>query len=68
MYSKLGERIVVEEQAGKERAEYATNLLHNLAGKIEAEFGSGFSLRQLERARQFYRTYPIADAIQLISI
>jgi predicted nuclease of restriction endonuclease-like (RecB) superfamily len=35
-----------------------------LAAKIEPEFGSGFSVRQLERARQFYRTYPIASAVR----
>ncbi len=64
MYWKLGERIVVEEQAGRERAEYGTYLLQNLAQKIEAEFGSGFSVRQLERARQFYRTYPITSALR----
>jgi len=64
MYWKLGERIVVEEQAGRERAEYGTYLLHNLANKIESEFGSGFSVRQLERARQFYRTYPITSALR----
>ena len=64
MYWKLGERIVVEEQQGKERAEYGSYLLRNLAEQLEPEFGSGFSVRQLERARQFYRTYPIASAVR----
>ncbi len=64
MYWKLGERIVVEEQQGKERAEYGSYLLRNLAVQLELEFGSGFSLRQLERARRFYRTYPIASALR----
>jgi hypothetical protein len=64
MYWKLGERIVVEEQQGKERAEYGTYLLKNLAEKIKPEFGSGFSIRQLERARQFYNTFPIASALR----
>ncbi|KAA6339100.1 hypothetical protein EZS27_012961, partial [termite gut metagenome] len=64
MYWKLGERIIVEEQQGQERAEYGTYLIRNLATKIEPEFGSGFSIRQLERARQFYRTYPIASAVR----
>jgi predicted nuclease of restriction endonuclease-like (RecB) superfamily len=64
MYWKLGERIIVEEQQGQERAEYGTYLIRNLATKIEPEFGSGFSIRQLERARQFYRTYPIASALR----
>jgi hypothetical protein len=35
-----------------------------LAEQIEPEFGSGFSVRQLERARQFYLAYPIATAVR----
>ena len=64
MYWRLGERIFVEEQRGENRAEYGTYLIRNLAGMIEPEFGSGFSVRQLELARQFYRTYPIANALR----
>ena len=64
MYWKLGERIFNEEQQGEERAEYGSYLIKELAGKMEAEFGSGFSIRQLERARQFYRTFPIASALR----
>ncbi len=64
MYWKLGERIVIEEQQGKERAEYGTYLLKNLAENLEPEFGSGFSVRILEQCRQFYRTYPIANAVR----
>jgi predicted nuclease of restriction endonuclease-like (RecB) superfamily len=64
MYWRLGERIFVEEQKGAERAEYGAYLIKNLAKTIEPEFGSGFAVRQLERARQFYRTYPIASALR----
>ncbi|MCL2020434.1 MAG: DUF1016 N-terminal domain-containing protein [Oscillospiraceae bacterium] len=32
--------------------------------KIEPEFGSGFSIRQLQRSRQFYRLYPIVSALR----
>ena len=64
MYWKLGERIFIEEQKGQDRAEYGAYLLQNVALEIEKEFGSGFSVRQLERARQFYRTYPIASALR----
>ena len=64
MYWKLGERIFLEEQHGENRAEYGVYLIRNLAKSIEPEFGSGFSIRQLERARQFYRTYPIASALR----
>jgi predicted nuclease of restriction endonuclease-like (RecB) superfamily len=64
MYWKMGERIFNEEQQGKERAEYGAYLIRNLALVIEPEFGSGFSHRQLERSRQFYRTFPIASAVR----
>jgi hypothetical protein len=64
MYWKLGERIFVEEQQEKERAEYGKYLIKNLSKEIEPEYGSGFSIRLLERARQFYRTYPITSALR----
>lgn len=55
---------MLEEQKGQDRAEYGAYLLQNVALEIEKEFGSGFSVRQLERARRFYRTYPIATALR----
>ncbi|MDR1092396.1 MAG: PDDEXK nuclease domain-containing protein [Prevotella sp.] len=64
MYWNLGERIFIEEQQEKERAEYGKYLIKNLSKEIEPEYGSGFSIRQLERARQFYRTYPITSALR----
>lgn len=64
MYWKLGERIFVEEQGGKERADYGEYLIKNLASVLEKEYGSGFCRRQLERARQFYTIYPIATALR----
>jgi len=64
MYWKVGERIFNEEQQGKERADYGSYLIRELAKEIEPEYGSGFSVRQLERSRQFYRTYPIASAVR----
>ena len=63
MYWKIGRRILEEEQKGKERADYGTYLLKNLAKKLEPEYGSGFSVRQLEMCRQFYRVYPIANTV-----
>lgn len=64
MYWNLGKRIFEEEQQGKERADYGTYLIKNLAKRLEPEFGSGFGIRQLERARSFYRTYPIASTVR----
>jgi len=58
MYWHMGERIFVEEQGGQDRATYGEYLIRDLSKELEGEFGSGFSARQLERARKFYRTYP----------
>lgn len=64
MYWNIGRRIFDEEQAGKERADYGSYLIRNLAKTLEPEYGSGFTMRQLERSRQFYRLYPIASALR----
>ena len=64
MYWNLGKRIFEEEQQGKARADYGTHLIKNLASTLESEYGSGFGIRQLEQSRQFYRIYPIANALR----
>ena len=64
MYWNIGKRIFEEEQQGKERADYGAYLIKNLAKELEPEYGSGFGQRQLERARQFYRIYPIASTVR----
>ncbi|MET4076487.1 YhcG family protein [Hymenobacter sp. UYCo722] len=38
--------------------------IKGLAAELQPQFGSGFSGRQLERYRQFYRTFPIASALR----
>ena len=63
MYWNIGKRILETEQSGKDRAGYGSYLLKNLAKRLEPEYGSGFSVRQLEMCRQFYRTYPIANTV-----
>ena len=63
MYWNLGQRIFEEEQQGKERAEYGTRLIRGLAERLEPEYGSGFNYRQLFFCRQFYRDYPIVNAL-----
>jgi len=64
MYWQIGRTILEEEQDGKERAEYGAHLLKNLAKELEPEYGTSFSVRQLELSRQFYRTFPIANALR----
>ncbi|MBR4572698.1 MAG: DUF1016 family protein [Prevotella sp.] len=64
MYWQLGRRIFEEEQQGKERADYGTYLLQNLAKRLEPEYGSGFGYRQLKFCRQFYRIYPNGNTLR----
>ena len=64
MYWHMGKRIFEEEQQGKDRADYGNYLIKNLAKQLQPEYGSGFSVRQLEMCRQFYRLYPIANALR----
>lgn len=63
MYWSIGKRIFEEEQQGKNRADYGTYLIKFLSEQLQPEYGSGFSVRQLERYRQFYRTFPIATTL-----
>ena len=63
MYWELGRKIVEEEQLGNERAEYGKFLIKNLSQFLKISYGSGFSKRQLEFARKFYRVYPIAQTL-----
>lgn len=63
MYWHIGKRIFEEEQRGENRATYGKYLTQLIANEIEPEFGSGFSKRQIELFRQFYRVFPIANAV-----
>lgn len=64
LYWNIGQRIFVEEQEGKQRADYGKELIKNLSKELEPTFGSGYSIRQLELMRQFYRTFPITNALR----
>lgn len=64
MYWEIGRHIVEEEQNGKGRADYGTFLLKNLAEVLEKDFGSGFSVRQLELCRQFFNSFPNTNALR----
>lgn len=64
MYWHIGKRIFEEEQEGKDRADYGKYLTEYIANELEPEFGSGFSKRQIELFRQFYRVFPIANALR----
>ena len=64
MYWQIGKVIFEEEQQGKDRATYGTFLIKSISQELLPQLGSGFSVRQLERYRQFYRMFPIASALR----
>ncbi len=64
MYWQIGKVIFEEEQQGRERAEYGEFLIKSLANALEPQYGTGFSYRQLNSFRQFYRAFPIVNALR----
>ena len=62
-YWDLGRRIVEFDQAGEKRAAYGEQLLERLAADLTAQFGRGFSLRNLRSFRLFYLNWPIRQTV-----
>ena len=62
-YWKIGEKIV-EEQGGTERAKYGDKLIASLSERLTAEFGDGFTVRNLRAMRQFFTQFPILHAVR----
>lgn len=57
-YWQMGKRIVEQEQAGRQRADYGARLLKTLSEELTREFGKGFSVPNLYHFRLFYLTFP----------
>ena len=57
-YWQMGKRIVEQEQQGRGRADYGSQLLKSLSKELTAEFGKGFSVNSLYYFRQFYLAFP----------
>ena len=62
LYWNIG-KAIMEIQQGDERASYGETILEKLSQKLTAEFGKGFSKRNLERMRKFYIYFPIATTV-----
>ena len=62
-YWNIGKQIY-EACGESERAEYGKQLLQYLADKLTEEFGKGFTVRNLQMMRQFYLTFPNANALR----
>ena len=63
----VGKRIVEQEQAGKERAEYGKYIILVLAQELTQEFGSGFSVTNIKNFRKFYLLFNDLSIGQTVS-
>ena len=54
----VGREIVEEQQRGNRRAGYGERLIPELSARLTADFGAGFSAKNLEVFRAFYVSYP----------
>ena len=63
-YWHIGQRIVEQEQNGKERAEYGKYLIKTLSAELTLAYGRGWSVRNLQYARTFYQTYSDLQIVQ----
>ena len=59
-YWEIGRQI---EQAVGDRAEYGKGLLQYVSKQLTAEFGKGFTERNLRTMRQFYTAFPIRHTL-----
>jgi DUF1016 N-terminal domain len=62
-YWLIGERIVIEEQNGQQRADYGKYLIKGLSKSLTVEYEDGFSTTNLWLMRQLYLTFPILHSL-----
>jgi predicted nuclease of restriction endonuclease-like (RecB) superfamily len=62
-YWLIGREIVQVEQGGAARADYGQRLIEQLARRLTAQFGKGFSVSTILRIRAFFLTFPNGSAI-----
>jgi predicted nuclease of restriction endonuclease-like (RecB) superfamily len=63
-YWEIGREIVEDEQKGEKRAGYGEYILKDLTTALTSQYGKGFDYSNLKNMRQFYKTYPIGDALR----
>ena len=62
-YFQVGKIIVEDEQKGNSKAKYGERTLRELSAKLTAEFGRGFSHKNLENMRNFYLAFGISQTV-----
>ncbi len=66
LYWQIGQRIRDEVLRG-ERAEYGEQIISMLARQLEADFGRGFSSKNLRHMLRFVEAYPDAEIVSALS-
>ena len=51
-------------QGGEDRAVYGQEVIKTLSCELTPIYGSGYSIRQLELMRQFYKVFPNTNALR----
>ncbi len=62
-YWQIGRLLVESEQKGKIRAAYGKAVLQGVADRLTAEFGKGYTVRNLRYMRQFFLTFSKRNAM-----
>ena len=63
-YWQIGRIIVEFEQNGNLRADYGRGILQDVSEKLQDEFGTGFSVRNLQQMKKFYVMFPNTNALR----
>lgn len=63
----IGQKLVMQEQKGKARAEYGKEIIGKAAQSLTAEFGQGFSSRSLWKYRQFFLMFKELEIMPTLS-
>ena len=64
LYWQIGKKIFEEEQNGQDRADYGAFLIKVLSETLLPIYGSSYSTRQLHLFRQFFKAFPIVNALR----
>ncbi len=63
----IGQSLVIQEQNGNGRAEYGKHVIEIASATLTAEYGKGFSKRNLWKFKQFYLTFKDLQIVPTVS-
>lgn len=63
-YWHIGRIIVEHEQNGSLRADYGKAVLQEVSARLQQEFGTGFSVRNLQQMKKFFVLFPNTNALR----